>query len=812
MDFEKLGAFYLGKVFDLEARRRGEALVMYDSKDLVTHAVCVGMTGSGKTGLCVGLLEEAAIDGIPAIVIDPKGDLANLLLTFPELRAEDFRPWVHEEDAARKGQTPDEYAAGQAALWKKGLGEWGQDGARIARLKAAAEFSVYTPGSKAGRAVSIVRSFAAPSEAVREDAEIFRERVATTATSVLGLVGVTGDPVRSREHLLVSALLSRAWSAGEDLDLAALIQQVQRPPVERIGVMDVEAVYPSKERFELAMALNGLLASPGFAAWMEGEALDIGAMLRTKSGTPRVSIFSIAHLNDAERMFFVSLLYSEILAWTRSQSGTTSLRAIVYMDEIAGYFPPTANPPSKAPMLTLMKQARAFGVGMVMATQNPVDLDYKGLSNAGTWFIGRLQTERDKARVLDGLEGAAAGAGSGFDRAAADRALSALGQRVFLMNNVHEDGPVIFETRWCMSYLRGPMTRAELKRLPNGANGTDGANRAEAGRVEKGVGAAGGGRAAAVSGVGAVGARPVLGAEVPQVFWPVRERAPGRPVRYVPRALGVASVAFTDAKAKVDVTRQVVLSAAMVEGVGGVGMGSVDWDGAERVEVDVDEFEREPEAGAEFVAPPGGVTTGKAWSAASKAFADALYRAEKIELFKSASVGEVSRVDESEREFRARLALAFREERDRLTEALRAKYAPKIRVLEDRLRRAEQQVQVQKAQSRDAKLGSVLSAGAAVLGAFLGRKTISAASVTRGASAARSVGRAMRESGDVGRAEETVDAVREQLAELNAQFESDAAEIASRMDPAGETLETITIKPKKTGITVRLVAVAWRGE
>ncbi|MDD5399312.1 MAG: ATP-binding protein, partial [Dehalococcoidia bacterium] len=390
-DFEKLGAFYIGREYDLANKKSGEQLILYDSRDLVTHGVCVGMTGSGKTGLCISILEEAAIDGIPAIIIDPKGDMPNMLLTFPQLRGEDFLPWINEDDARRKGLSPQDFAAKQAELWKKGLESWGESGDRIARLRQAADFVIYTPGSTAGIPISILKSFAAPPAALLEDSELLRDRINSTVTSLLGLIGKEADPIKSREHILVSTILDNAWRQGIDLDLAALIQQVQSPPVSKIGVMDLDSFYPAKDRFELAMLINNLLAAPGFSAWMEGEALDIGQILYSPSGKPRMSIFSIAHLGDAERMFFVSLLLNQVLAWMRQQPGTTSLRAMLYMDEIFGYFPPVANPPSKQPLLTLLKQARAFGLGILLATQNPVDLDYKGLSNTGTWLLGRLQ-------------------------------------------------------------------------------------------------------------------------------------------------------------------------------------------------------------------------------------------------------------------------------------------------------------------------------------------------------------------------------------------------------------------------------------
>ncbi|MBA3753394.1 MAG: DUF87 domain-containing protein, partial [Nitrospira sp.] len=364
-DFEKLGVFYLGRPYDLAKKKPKDGWLLYDSKDLVTHAVCVGMTGSGKTGLCLALLEEAAIDGIPAIIIDPKGDLSNLLLTFPELRGKDFAPWINEDDARKKGLSPDDYATQQADMWKKGLASWGQDGERVQRLKDAADFAIYTPGSHAGLSVSILKSFGAPTQDILEDAELLQERIGTTATSLLGLLGLETDPIKSREHILLSTILNTAWKHSQDLDLAMLIQQIQTPPVSKVGVLDLDSFFPSKERFAFAMKLNNLLAAPGFATWLEGEALDIGQILHTSGGKPRLAIFSIAHLNDAERMFFVTLLLTQMVGWMRSQSGTTSLRALLYMDEIFGYFPPVSNPPSKLPLLTLLKQARAFGVGVV---------------------------------------------------------------------------------------------------------------------------------------------------------------------------------------------------------------------------------------------------------------------------------------------------------------------------------------------------------------------------------------------------------------------------------------------------------------
>lgn len=798
-NYEKLGAFYLGRPYDLKNQKPKEGLLLYDSKDLVTHAVCVGMTGSGKTGLCLSLLEEAAIDNIPALVIDPKGDLANLLLVFPELRGSDFEPWVNADDAQRKGLSVPDYAEQQAALWKKGLGEWGQSGERIARLKAAADFAIYTPGSSAGLSVAVLKSFAAPGSAILEDRELLRERISTTATSLLGLLGSVVDPIQSREHILLSTLFNQAWQQNRDLDLAGLIAQIQSPPVDRIGVMDLESFYPAKDRFALAMQINNLLASPGFESWMEGDPLEIKAFLYTREGKPRISIFSIAHLNDSERMFFVSLLLNQMLGWVRSQSGTTSLRALVYMDEIFGYFPPVANPPSKAPLLTLLKQARSFGVGVVLATQNPVDLDYKGLANAGTWFIGRLQTERDKARVLEGLEGAAASASASFNRQAMEQMLAALGNRIFLMNNVHDDAPEVFQTRWALSYLRGPLTRDQIKILMR-------ARKAGASSQPAAAAAAATAKTDPAETVTrASNQRPVLPPEISQFFIPLRSAQPANSVlSYEPMLLGSAKVYFSDAKAKVDAERAVRRLARITEDAL-----SVNWQEAQTLEFDESELEKEPQAAAGFIALPSAAGKAKSYDAWKKALLDDLYRNETLELFRSPSLAQLSQVDELERDFRIRLQQMAREERDRRVEALRKKYAPKVAVLEDRIRRAQQTVERETQQAQQAKMQAAVSFGATLLGAFLGRKAVSAATLGRATTAVRGVGRSMKEFQDIVRAGETVEAMQQQLADLEAQLQAETSALEVNTDPAAEKLEGITLKPKKTNISITLLTLAW---
>lgn len=775
-DYEKLGAFYLGRLKDTDQT------LLYDSKDLTTHAVCVGMTGSGKTGLCLGLLEEAAIDGIPALVIDPKGDLANLLLTFPDLAAADFEPWVNPDEARNKGMEVPAFAAAEAEKWKKGLAQWGQDGARIQRLRDACDFAVYTPGSDAGIPVSIIKSFDAPSQAILDDREALRDRVSSTATSLLALAGIDADPVQSREHILLSTILDTAWRAGTSLDLAAIIGQIQKPPFQRVGVLDLDSFYPAKERFGLAMALNNLLASPGFEAWLSGDPLDIDAMLWNSTGRPRISIFSIAHLSDTERMFFVSLLLNQTLSWVRSQSGTSSLRALLYMDEIFGYFPPIANPPSKKPLLTLLKQARAFGLGVVLATQNPVDLDYKGLGNTGTWFIGRLQTERDKARVLEGLEGAAASAGAKFDRGAMEQILAGLGNRVFLLNNVHEDSPVLFQTRWTLSYLRGPLARPEIKRLMQAAP------RAAVAASEDAAVAAVPGESTAV---------PVLPPDVSQLFVPLK----GSVLSYEPRILGAARVQFADAKLGVDEVRDCLYACPITDEAI-----PVDWPQAEALDVPLNDLEKTPTDGATFAELPAIAARGKNYAIWQKSFATWLFQNQSLELLRSPSTGEVSRIGESERDFRLRIQQSAREARDAQILELRAKYAPKLQTLNDRLQRAQLKLEQEKAQATSQTLSSVLSIGTSILGAFMGRKTISTANINRIGTAARAATKIGKERGDVGLATDTVENVQARLEELNQQL---ADEIAGIPEVGNEEFGTFTVKPKKTGIQVQVVSLVW---
>lgn len=807
--FEKLGAFYLGREYDLAAGERLDAPLMYDARDLTTHAVCVGMTGSGKTGLCIDLLEEAALDGVPALIIDPKGDIANLLLTFPELRPDDFAPWIDPDDARRKGLDVPAYAAKTAATWREGLADWGQDAERIRRLKASADFRIYTPGSDAGVPVSILSSLRAPSGGWEGREEAVREQIRGTVSALLGLAGVEADPLRSPEHILLANIFEHVWRQDRDLDLATLVAALQDPPVRKLGVFDVDTFFPPKDRFGLAMALNNIMASPGFAPWLEGDALDIDALLQSPDGRPRHAIFSIAHLDDAQRMFFVTLLLEQTVAWVRRQSGTTSLRALLYMDEIYGFLPPTANPPSKAPMMTLLKQARAFGLGVVLTTQNPVDLDYKALSNTGTWFIGKLQTERDKARILDGLESAA----GGVDRKSIAGVIGDLGSRVFLLHSVHEDTPVIFQTRWAMSYLRGPLTRDQIRRLkPTGIAGL-------AAPATTGPGTSTLSVPADIRSEGLSRTPPALPPTLPQAYLPVtlgreacvnelsaREgravHAPRAVLVYEPRLVAMGRVGFVERKSGVDAGRDVSLL-LHPDSVGAV----VRWDEGDPIDADANRLLSAAEREAVFESVPAVLDKAAKLKAAERDFRDYLYRDQSLEIFHIPALKLYGEAGEALETFLGRARQIAREQRDAEVDKLRSKVERELGRLEKKLAREEREIEEDRADHSARKREELLSAGETLiglLGVFGGRKR------TTGLSSAARKRRMTAKAGmDIAESEEEIAALRREIEAVQTRFEEDAAAIADRWDALLDAPETHEIHPRRSDVRVDVVALAW---
>ena len=775
--YEKLGLFYLGREVSVDGQTSDTPL-LYDSRNLTTHGVCVGMTGSGKTGLCLALLEEAAMDGIPALMIDPKGDLGNLLLTFPNMSGDDFLPWVNEEDARKAGVSLAEFAAAEAQKWKDGLAQWGQTPERIAALREKCEIAIYTPGSNAGIPLSILRSFEAPSAEVAGDTELLAERVQSTTAGLLGLLGIDADPLQSREFSLLSAILQQAWKSGQSPDLAGLIAAVQEPPFDKIGVLAVEDFFPARQRRALVMALNNLLASPGFATWREGEPLDIARLLHTPEGKPRLAVLSIAHLSDPERMFFVTTLLEEVISWMRRQPGTPSLRALLYLDEIYGYLPPVANPPSKGPLLLLLKQARAFGLGLLVATQNPADLDYKALANCGTWFIGRLQTDRDKQRVLEGLESASAGRGA--DRAKLNELLNALGKRIFLLNSVHLGEPKLFTTRWTMSYLRGPLTREQIRVL------MDAAERPAPAPAPL-----------PTAPTESAAASPEPPAAEPGI-WQLVADGNGQ-VLHPSLGLRIRGT-FASRRPSAEAPAEVLVSVPFGPD------GKPSWKHASV-------------AGAAHHSHPPVAHSGPVFApvnpAALQAAQHQTWQMEaRTQLGESLEVpvlreGKITGAPfETDAEFRLRLEQAAREERDETVQVIRRKYETKMRTAADKVNRAREAVARQKSQARSAQVQTAISVGTSVLGALFGKKASGLGHITRAGTAARGATRAMKESSDVGTAEEKLADAEAAAAELEAEVETKIAEIPSPTAVVSHP-ETLRLKLLPATLRIESAGILW---
>jgi hypothetical protein len=792
--------FFIGRSYDLKGGKLGSDDIHYDPGDLTTHGVVIGMTGSGKTGLCVDILEEAALQGLPALIVDPKGDIANLLLHFPNLAPADFQPWVDPDEARRSGVSLEVLAEKTAATWSEGLARWGIDGERIQRVCEAVEYAVYTPGSDAGIPVSILASLKAPGIDWEENRELMREKISSTVTALLGLVGIVADPVRSREHILLANLFEAGWKAGQDMDLMELIRQIQSPPMDRLGALELEQFYPEKDRFELAMLLNNLLASPSFEAWIEGIPLDIERLLWTTEGKPRHSVFYLAHLPDSERMFFVTLLMTAVEGWMRAQSGSPSLRALIYFDEVLGYMPPVANPPSKPPMLRLLKQARAFGVGLLLTTQNPVDLDYKGLSNAGTWFIGKLQTEQDKARLLDGLESAESEAG--FKRAEIDRLISDLDKRVFILHNVHEQAPMIFQTRWAMAYLRGPITRDQIRPL----------NELVSAKMAAGPRAAAPAAAPADSRTSAT--RPAVPQGTPEYFLPNNLtssealKSAGREAGeftaaglvYKPALLAQAVIRYLDRKHGIDTQQS---SAAMVEEADRTGV--VRWEDWVTPPVDAAGLDRSPASDALFGDLFAPLNDASQLRSLETDFKDFIYHSQGLKLLSNSALELIASPETTKAGFHQQLSEAASKARDAEVESLREKYETKIDRIQDRLTKEERELAEDESELSARKMEELATHAENILGLFGGsrsrRRVSSSLTKRRMTSKAKA---------DVEESHAVIEDLQKELAEMEAELRTEIEQIHARWAEVAEQVEETVVTPYKKDIRMELFGVAWK--
>ncbi len=814
------GAFYLGKLFDIKQGKLTEQPIEYDPADLTTHAVVTGMTGSGKTGLCVGILEEAALQGIPAIIIDPKGDLTNLLLHFPDLLPADFQPWIDPDTARREGKDVAQVAVETAERWKKGLADWGLGREQLLALKDAVDFGVYTPGSSSGTAVNILSSFAAPEIPWQENREILREKISSIVTALLGLVGISNiDPLRSREHILLSNILETAWSSGKSLDLTELILQTQKPTFDRLGAFPLDSFFPEKDRFDLAMLLNNFLASPSFETWREGQPLDVAGLLYTPQGKPRHSIFYMAHLSESERMFFVTLLFASVETWMRSQRGTSSLRAILYFDEIMGYLPPIANPPSRTIMLRMLKQARAFGVGLLLATQNPVDVDYKGLSNAGTWIIGRLQTDQDKQRLLDGLESA----GGQLNRRDADQLISNLGKRTFLLHNVHEKAPQIFQTRWALNFLAGPLTRSQIPELmrlvkPSAAQPLPAASAAPvtptyaaaAPVVEERQGRPEPARAKADEEMTSQ-TRPAIPAGVEEYFIPndlsfsqaisdakipASANIQQAGFLYRPALFAQAQIYYLSRKHNLDYQRH--LASLPTESKGGL----MKWDNFAWNTYERDDLVQAPLPQSRYAGLPGWLADAKKLTDLQKDFIEWVYRSGTIRLKANETLKVYANPEVSTAEFREQCSEAARQAMQAELDKVETAYEKKLDALEIKVKRQEAEVENQKDELEQRRMEELGTHGELLLSMLSKRKKSVSSSLTKRRMTAQAKSELQEE-------QEELELLTKQLEALEKEQQKAIKEVQDRWAGTVNDTTEVPLAPMKKDIYVEVFGIAW---
>ena len=778
--YEKLGLFYLGKDIDKATQETTDALTLLKNKNFTTHAAIIGMTGSGKTGLGIGLIEEAAIDNIPAIVIDPKGDMGNLCLTDSTFSAANFEPWV-EDEARTKEKDPSEYAEKIASMWKSGIEGSHQDSERVAKF-AKVEKTIYTPGSSAGVSINILSSLDTPPSEILEDTDSFASYIKTTVSSLLALIGIEADPLESKEYILLAQIITNSWLSDASLDLEDLIGRIISPGFKKIGVLPLEGFYPQAERFKFATKFNAIIASPTFAAWLNGDDLDIQKLLYDDQGKAKIAIFSISHLSDDERMFFVTLLLNKYIAWMRRQSGTSALKTVLYMDEIYGFFPPTKNPPSKEPMLLMLKQARAFGVGIILSTQNPVDLDYKGLSNIGTWFIGRLQTTQDIDRVIDGLGGKV---GSSFNKKEIKTLLANLKKRTFFLKSAHLDDIRLFGTRWVLSYLKGPLKRDEIKTLMRSQ---------KAQLVNESI------EQKETSPITTDGYETYSGLDnsIPQRFM---VDLTGRN-EYTASIMAHTTLHFFNQTRGISEEEDLCLNLAISPDDH-----QVDWDLSSPASEEISgnecfsQLPTQAPSDAKYAPLPDYLKSDKKLRSATTELKGWLYHEHKLELFRCRSPKLESKPYESLVDFKVKVNDLLNEKKEIEIEKLQERYGKKEDTLLKRLARAEERLEKEESDTT----GSMFTTGIAVLGALFGRS--STAKVGRAISRGR---RMLKEKGDVSRAEGRIEEVKEDIEKLEYELEDKIDELAEKFDVDAVTIEEFAIKLRKTDIEVESIAVVWK--
>lgn len=788
---EKLGEFYLGTSV-LPVNKKDQP-TLYDAADLTTHAVIIGMTGSGKTGLGISLLEEASLDNIPVIAIDPKGDLGNLAFNFPERKPEQFAPWLDAGVASSQGLSVDELAQKTAKMWDEGLNASGQPVSRQQMLADGNEVTIYTPGSKAGVPIALLSEFAPPPKAVLDDGELYAESLDATVSGLLGLIGVQADAL-APEHVFLVQILKTAWDNKQTLSLADLIGQMISPPFDKVGILPLDSVVNEKTRQGLAMKLNTLLASPSFASWLTGVPLDAGRLLYGANNRPQTSVMNIAHLSDDERMFFITLLLNNLINWMRRQQGTSTLRAILYMDEVVGYLPPTANPPSKRLLLLLLKQARAFGVGVVLSTQNPIDLDYKALSNAGTWMIGRLQTAQDRERVTQGLLSAGEG---GLNKAELNTWFDQLGKRQFLLHNVHAKAPQIFKTRWAMSFLSGPLSKAAIEQItaansasvdsPAASTSTSStSNTSTAAPQTQPITAA------------EKNTAPILPSDIDAWYLPTAPKANGQATLYQPLVLAQVRVYYEDDKSGTNQHVTYNLQCP-IEG------DEIDWHNATPLNKLSSTWEQLQQVGhqpAEYQEVTGEVQDEKAWKAWKKTLNSHIRQNEQLELWYAPSLKVYGEVGEDEASFRQKLTIPLHEARDKAIKSIKEDLAKDTARLEKKQHTLNRQLADAEDKASSGWMDAGLSIGTALVGMFGSNKKMSSANLNRMRRAANSAGRVKDNKDKVAMIKHEISLLQNEFTDLQQQEREQINALAGEYDIASVAIEQKTIAAKARDIEV----------
>ncbi len=770
--YEKLGLFYLGKEIDAQTMQQSDTLTLLKNKNFTTHAAIIGMTGSGKTGLGITLIEEAAIDNIPSLIIDPKGDMGNLCFTDPHFLPEAFEPWVREE--ARIKETDSKvYAQKQATAWKEGIESWHQSAERVQKFHEVQKY-IYTPGGSAGLPINILSSLDVPPPEVMQESDTFASYLKSTTSSLLSLVGIEADPLASKEYILLAHIIMQAWLASENLSIESIIGKIINPPFKKIGVLVLDDFYDKEARFGLATKFNALLASPSFSLWLEGDTLDIQKLLYDEKGKAKIAIFTLSHLNDTERMFFVTLLLNKYIAWMRMQSGTVALKTVLYMDEIFGFFPPTKNPPSKEPMLLLLKQARAFGVGVVLSTQNPVDLDYKGLSNIATWFIGRLQTAQDIDRVIEGLGGKI---DSSLDKPQLRALLSNLKERTFFIKSAHLDDVKLFSVRWVLSYLKGPLSKEEISGLMQTYKQKQDAHIADVSTSGKQV---------------SMQSYQSIDASILQYFEPDISSMN----HFLPYLAAKGTTHFYHQSKGVDEKKSFILFLALEED-----QQRIVWEEAREEDIIFERYPNTTPQGALYNALPEIILSDKGLKKASNALKEMLYRQESLVLYRCDALKMESRAHETESGFKVRLQDVLGQKKELEIEKLQDTYAKREKTLLTRLSRTQAQLEKESTDST----GSMVEAGIAILGALLGRG--SATSIGRAASKGSKV---LKERTDMSHAEERNTAVQEEITQLENELEDKITVLTEKYSIDSYAIDTFALKPKKSDIAIELCAIVWQ--